>query len=319
MMLAVQDYDFKVKYMPGKDFGLADALSRLPNPENTSDVKMDVRIEHVQFKADKIQSIKDSTQSDPAMSELKEVIYTGWPETLKELPQKFRQFWSYRDEFSVDNGLILKGDRVYIPKPHRQCILENLHTGHLGIIKTQLRARKDVYWPKINEDIENPCNQCAISQDHQRTQTNEPLEQFDIPSRPWSVIGTDLFQIDNDQYLMTVDYYTKFPLVDKLAKPAMSETAVSILKDHCSIMGIPDVIRSGNGPHCSSQIFTKFTSEWGIKHISGPGEKCYEKGQGGQRGCEAGTLATADYTNQLQTAKSSRNVVSKEGKRHFVF
>ena len=82
------------------------------------------------------------------------------------------------------------------------------------------------------------------------------------------MIGTDLFQIDDDQYLITADYYTKFPLVDKLPKPATSETVVSILKDHCSIMGIPDVIRSDNGPHYSSQIFTKFTSEWGIKHIT---------------------------------------------------
>ena len=54
MMLAVQDYDFKVKYT----LGLTDALSRLPNPENTSVVKMDVRIEQVQFKVDKIQSLK---------------------------------------------------------------------------------------------------------------------------------------------------------------------------------------------------------------------------------------------------------------------
>ena len=101
--------------MLGKDVGLVDALSRLPNPENTSDVKMDVCIEHVQFKADKIQSIKDSTQSDTTLSELKEFIYTGLPETLKELPQDLHQFWSFRDELSVDNGLILKGDRVYIP------------------------------------------------------------------------------------------------------------------------------------------------------------------------------------------------------------
>ena len=47
MMLAVQDYEYTVKYVPGKDIGLADALSRLPNPVNQEDVSVDVRIEHV--------------------------------------------------------------------------------------------------------------------------------------------------------------------------------------------------------------------------------------------------------------------------------
>lgn len=268
MMLAVQDYDFRVKYIPGKDVGLADALSRLPNPNNNEDVKVDVRIEHVQFSDNKISDIRKSTQADPSLNELKEVIHSGWPETRKELPIQLRNFWSFRDELSVSNGIILKGERVFIPEPQRASVLKNLHTGHLGIVKTQLRARKDVYWPKINEDIDKMCRSCTVCQEHQHSQTHEPLLQTETPSRPWSVIGTDIFQIDDDQYLLTADYYTKFQLVDKLPKPATSDTVVAILKKYCGILGLPDVIRSDNGPHYSGQAFVQFENEYRFHHIT---------------------------------------------------
>ena len=268
MLLAVQDYDFRVRYVPGKDVGLADALSRLPNQNNREDVRLDMRIEHIQFAEDKLKDIRTATGNDPVLNELKETIYAGWPETQKELPDELRNFWSYRDELSLDGGLILKGERILIPEPHRAGVLRNLHTGHLGIIKTQLRAKKDVYWPKINEDIEKMCKACSICQRHQRSQISEPLQQTEIPSHPWSVVASDIFQIGQDQYLLTVDYYTKFPLVDKLPKPATSQTVSAILRRYCGILGIPDIMRTDNGPHYSGRAFAEFRAEIGFRHVT---------------------------------------------------
>ena len=74
MMLAIQDYDFKVKYIPGRDIGLADALSRLPNPENTDDIKLDIRIEHVKFTDSKLTAIRNSVANDPVLNELRDII-----------------------------------------------------------------------------------------------------------------------------------------------------------------------------------------------------------------------------------------------------
>ena len=68
MMLAVQEYNLKVKYIPGKKVGLADVINRLPNPDNKEEVRMDVRIEHIQFSEHKIKSIKESIQDNPITS-----------------------------------------------------------------------------------------------------------------------------------------------------------------------------------------------------------------------------------------------------------
>jgi hypothetical protein len=268
MMLAVQDYDYKVKYVPGKDIGLADTLSRLPNLENSEDVSIDIRIEHLHFTDTKLTEIRSATTTDPALNELREVIFTGWPNKQQELPTSLRSFWSYRDELSIDDGLIMKGDRVFIPQVHRKSILQNLHTGHMGITKTQLRAKRDVYWPRINEDIEKMCKECAICEEPRKSQQSESMIPTDTPSRPWSVIGTDLFQIGDDTFLMIADYYTKFPLVDKLPKQATSEAVANIMKRYCCIFGIPDIVRSDNGPQYVGQAFAKLTEEYGFRHIT---------------------------------------------------
>jgi hypothetical protein len=267
MMLEIQGYQYRVKYHPGKDIGLADALSRLPNPNNDEDVPVDVRVEMVQFSKTLTDNIRDETTSDPTLNELKETIYHGFPEARNELPTQLRDFWSYREELSVHNGIIHKGERVYVPKALRPAILQNLHTGHLGITKTQLRAKRDVFWPKINTDIENMCKECAICQEHQAAQPHQPLLQTDIPQRPWSIVGTDLFTFQEDEYLIIVDYYTKFPLIDKVPR-ATSATIAQITAEHCSVMGIPDVIRSDNGPQFVGHAYSEFTNKWGIKHVT---------------------------------------------------
>ena len=268
MLLAIQPYTYRVKYIPGKDIGLADAISRLPNPHSEEDMELDVKIENLQFTENITNQIRQCINRDPALNALKETIYNGWPESQQELPTALRDFWSYRDELSLEDGIILKGERIYIPEELRSRILTNLHTGHLGITKTQLRAKKDVFWPKINKVIEAMCKSCTTCQENQPAQSHQPLINTGMPKRPWSMIGTDLFQIDDDQYLIIADYYTKFPLVDKLPKPATSSVIAGITAKYCSIMGIPDVIRSDNGPHFVGQAYQNFISAWGINHIT---------------------------------------------------
>ena len=40
-----KQYDYKVKYIPGKDVGLAYALSRLPNLKTNDNMDMDMKVE----------------------------------------------------------------------------------------------------------------------------------------------------------------------------------------------------------------------------------------------------------------------------------
>ena len=268
MFLDIQGYAYKIVYKPGKDIGLADALSRLPNPMNKEESPLDVRIEFIHFKNSKLEEIRENINRDPVLRELVEVITHGWPKKQNELATQLRSYWSYRDELSVENGVILKGSRIFIPEKLRKDILKDLHTGHLGIVKTLLRACRDVFWPKVNQDITDMCKSCQVCDELRNTQSKETLQPHEIPSQPWQVLGTDLFDLANEQYLIVADYFSKFIVVDKLPKLAPSSVIVEYTKNILCNYGIPRKIVSDNGPHYNSGVYKQFVDDWGIEHVT---------------------------------------------------
>jgi len=99
---------------------------------------------------------------------------------------------------------------VIIAKSQRGDIVERIHQAHQGVEKCQLRARSCVFWPEINKDIEGRVPKCEVCQESQNTQAKETLESHEVPTRPWQVVGTDLFSRDGDEYLLMCDYFSKF-------------------------------------------------------------------------------------------------------------
>lgn len=268
MLLKLQGYDMEVEYQPGKDIVLADTLSRLPSTHNTETIDLDVRVDFVRFSDERIQELRNKTKADPVLQALSETIVTGWPEAIKELPTSIRSYWSFRDELSVEDGILLKGTRVVIPESMQTFILEKLHYGHLGIEKTRLRAKDSVYWININRDIETTVKSCDICQEHQPAQQHETLQPHEVPSRPWEVVGTDMFFFNDADWLIIADYYSKFPIVRKMPKPCLSSTVVSVTKQIFSETGVPMRVVSDNGPHFASASYTDLSKKMAFQHVT---------------------------------------------------
>ena len=49
------------------------------------------------------------------MALLKHTITFGWPRTVQELPKELQAYWTFREEMTVEDGLILKATRIVIP------------------------------------------------------------------------------------------------------------------------------------------------------------------------------------------------------------
>ena len=62
-----------------------------------------------------------------------EVTLKGWPCEKKELSPPLAQYFSYRDEITVQDGIALRGERIIIPSSLRLQMKEKIHAGHLGI------------------------------------------------------------------------------------------------------------------------------------------------------------------------------------------
>jgi hypothetical protein len=144
MLLKIQPYSVTVKYRPGKEMIIPDALSR-HSSHNKEEIKLDVRIAHIQFTRDLLNDLRESTNLDSVLNALKEIVHIGWPESAKQVPNLVKPYWAFRDEITVEDGLLLKGDRIIIPITQQERILKKLHIPHIGIKKTQQLARNHVY------------------------------------------------------------------------------------------------------------------------------------------------------------------------------
>ena len=266
MLLRLQQYDVTIKYVPGKDLTIPDALSRLPST-NTQHITLDLSVHFVQFSTDRLIKLKAATHDDPTLCALRDTINQGWPDKRRNVRANLRHYWPMRDLLSTEDDLIIMSERIVIPSTMQQSILEDIHAGHQGVTKSQLLAKSVVYWPDINRNIEEFVQSCETCQNALPSQPHEPLMQHDIPERAWQTVGTDLFHWDDSDYLLIVDYYSKFPYIKKLSTTT-STAVVIMIKQLFSECGIPQRIVSDNGPQYSGAAFQEFVKLWGIEHVT---------------------------------------------------
>ena len=62
----------------------------------------------------------------------------------------------------------------------------------------------------MSRDIERICSQCATCNKFKRQNQTEALIQHEIPERPWQIVGIDLLEYRSRDYILLVDYYSKF-------------------------------------------------------------------------------------------------------------
>ena len=115
MLLRLQKYDYTIVYKPGKDMVLADQLSRFPSRSENLSIELHHNIHHITFTQDKINIICSSTERDPILHTAYCLTLNGWPAKFHEVPCIACQYWGTRDYLSVENGLLIKGNRICIP------------------------------------------------------------------------------------------------------------------------------------------------------------------------------------------------------------
>ena len=109
---------------------------------------------------------------------------------------------------------------------------------------------------------------CTICQELQPKQAREPLIQTEVPPRPWHTVGTDIFYLDDDEFLLIADYYAKYPFVKKIPKGhSTSKCVADLTKQIFSEQGIPQIMRSDNGPHFQWH-YRQFAGEYGFSHVT---------------------------------------------------
>ena len=78
-------------------------------------------------------------------------------------------------------------------------------------------------------------------------------------------MGTDLSYSKSADYLLAVDYFSRFVEVAALRKNKTALEIINALKAIFARNGIPGRVRSDNGPPYDSQEYSHFVREWVFK------------------------------------------------------
>ena len=152
----------------------------------------------------------------------------------------------------------------------REGILKQIHEGHLGFNKCQMRAKETVYWPGLNDQLENlilNCQLCLKYSKSKNKSTPPTALGHEVPAVPWSKVATDIFHYESQLYLLVVDYTSRFPIVRRL-KSMSAQNIAEQFQSIFSEYGWPDTLVSDNGPCYTVEMFTNLMKEYAVNHIT---------------------------------------------------
>ena len=164
-------YDLKVTYKKGPEMHLADTLSRaIVQSSAVEDTRGDTEkdtesismVQYLPVSETTQNIIRTATESDPVMKELKTTIREVWPETKDLLPARIKDYFPFREELALQNGLVFKGERLVVPESAKEEMKARIHASHIGIQGYLCRAREVLYWPGMNRDKGNYIVQCNV-------------------------------------------------------------------------------------------------------------------------------------------------------------
>ena len=179
---------------------VADTLSRAYiSDHQQSDVEKEVEsihtVNHRAISQERLAEIQKETLNDPSLQRLKKTIIKGWPNNKAKVAEDIQQYFSIRDELSVQDEIVFKGQRCIIPKSLRKTIKQKLHRSHGGIQSCLRRAREVVYWPGMTKELTDYIQQCETCNTYSSEQQRQPLIPHEIPERPWQRVACDIFTL----------------------------------------------------------------------------------------------------------------------------
>lgn len=195
----------------------ADSLSRLPSKSNSSSDSGIICEQYVKFVYDTraldLQAVTLSDMScetcrDDTLSKLPVQIQSGKWSSDKE----FKPFSAIRQELSVYEGVILRGNRILVPPSLRKKVLKLSHETHQGIVKTKQFLRSRFYWPGMDESVETMIKNCQACILNQPLNKYTPLQPAQLPRGPWVSVAIDIVGPIDEKFILTyIDYYSSYP------------------------------------------------------------------------------------------------------------
>jgi transposase InsO family protein len=268
-----------VHYRKG-DGNPADYLSRHPSKQtNAASREQKIAEEYVHYiattstpKALTVSEIEEATKADVTLQAVLKAIETGnWYEGAQQSgvdTAVFAAWQKVKDELTagVSPQVILRGTRIAVPSKLQERVVNLAHEGHQGVVKTKSLLREKVWFPGIDKMVEKKVQSCCACLVSTPESKREPLAMSPLPKAPWSEVSMDFAELPNSEYLLIItDDYSRYPVVETV-KSTSANTVIPKVDKVFSEFGIPDVVKTDNGPPFNSSAFKSFAQTLGFQH-----------------------------------------------------
>ena len=264
-------FNFVISYIPGRENGKADSLTRRPNDCPADD--HDDRQQHL------LQTILpperleiSSIDPDKSKTTPERVIQANLVDFYcTKLRKSIRTSSSiegintrhFSDLFVDTKNCIRRFDRLWVPDNLQLTVIRDVHdqiaTGHPGYQKTISLIARNYYWPGLKKMVRRYILNCHICRCAKapRNRYNGLLKPLPIPSRPWTDVTLDFvtgLPISNgyNAILMVVDCLTKerhyIPCTTDENGTTTEATAQLLLQNVWKLHDLPSSLTSDRGP-----------------------------------------------------------------------
>ena len=267
--LRLQQYSFNVIYRPGAN-NPADFISRHP-VKSQCDRDRKVAEDYINYvctasvpKAVAVQDVVAATAEDPVLVKVIQCMQDGkWYQHDGLAPYE-----KLCGELSVtEGGVLLRGNRIVVPRSLQRTLVDAAHEGHQGIVKTKFMSRAKVWFLGMDSLVDRVVSSCSACATVSKDERVHPLQMSELPDRKWQCLSADFGgPYPSGHYcLVIIDEYSRFPVVE-IVMSTSAKTVIPVLDKVFSTFGIPEVLKTDNGPPFNSHEMRAFMAKYNIKH-----------------------------------------------------
>ena len=282
-------FDFKIRYIPGRENAEADALSRRGQAL--------VHEPTVALPSSRFEPIQVDTSGEPEEMSLHEAIaeayeHAGLEDPVRKIPRLFQQnVRKHKDLPLADCSVKVKEGqdrveyrgRLWIPdcEDVRRRVIEECHNppliGHPGNTGTYARVKTKFFWPRMFPDIKRYVRNCHLCQ--RSKPSHNPSAQIlplPVPNQRWEDITMDFITDlplarksvlckNASSILVVVDRLSKEEHIIPCEKMTTDYLANVFIRDIVRLHGLPKSIVTDRGSQFTSELWREVCRMLGVK------------------------------------------------------
>ena len=212
---------------------------------------------------------------DATYQRIQEEVKGGFGPT-KKIPVAYRRVWS---ELCVIDGILHKGDKMVLPNSQvdeggggsiRDRALDIAHEGHIGASETKQFLRAKVWFPGMDDKVNQLVSTCLPCLAATETKHRDPLIPTEPPATPWTNLAADHWgpTPDGKHLLLVIDELTRYPELEVVSGTSVDANIEAFDTMFCR-HGYPETLKTDGGPPFNgtdSHLLKQYFRWAGIKH-----------------------------------------------------